>query len=289
MQPNPSSPSAILLLSCPDRPGIVAALARFIADHAGNILSFDQYVDHDDNVFFARIEWTLASFDIPAADFPAAFAPLAETFTIKWQLHTTERPPRVAILVSKQAHCLYDILSRVQSGEWNIQPVLVLSNHEDLRPLAERHDLPFHCIPVTAATKAEQEPKQIALLQTVQPDLVVLARYMQILSPDFIRAFPMRIINIHHSFLPAFAGAKPYHAAHNRGVKIIGATAHYATENLDEGPIIEQDVIRVSHRGSIADWTRWGADLEKIVLARAIYHHIHHDILVYKNRTIVFG
>ena len=280
--------SAILLLSCPDQPGIIAALANFIAERHGNILAFDQYVDHEDNVFFARMEWDLDTFSVPPEDFPAAFAPLAARFSARWQLHTTLRRPRIAILVSKQAHCLYDILYRTESGEWDADPVLVLSNHDTLRPLVERHGLPFRCIPVTAATKAAQEPLQIAALREVRPDLVILARYMQILSPDFINAFPLRIINIHHSFLPAFAGARPYYAAHARGVKIIGATAHYATENLDEGPIIAQDVTPVSHRGTPADWTRLGADLEKIVLARAVSLHLSHRILVYKNRTIIF-
>lgn len=282
-------PSAVLLLSCPDRQGIVAALSAFLSAHHGNILSFDQYVDHDEDIFFARIEWALDTFDIPLADFPSAFTPLAIEFQIQYNLHDTTRRPRIAILVSKQSHCLYDILSRIESGEWPCDPVLVLSNHDTLRPLVERHNLPFHHIPLTAETKDVQEPRQIELLQSNRIDLVILARYMQILSPAFIRAFPMRIINIHHSFLPAFAGARPYQAAHARGVKIIGATAHYATENLDEGPIIEQDVVRVSHRGTIADWTRLGADLEKIVLARAVRHHLLHHILVHGRRTIVFG
>ena len=280
--------SAILLLSCPDRPGIIAALATFVAARGGNILAFDQYVDHEDNVFFARMEWDLDTFAVPPEDFPEAFAPLATRFSARWQLHTTLRRPRIAILVSKQAHCLYDILYRMESGEWQADPVLVLSNHDTLQPLVERHGLPFRCIPVTAATKATQEPLQITALREASPDLVILARYMQILSPDFINAFPLRIINIHHSFLPAFAGARPYYAAHARGVKIIGATAHYATENLDEGPIIAQDVTPVSHRGTPADWTRLGADLEKIVLARAVSLHLSHRILVYKNRTIIF-
>lgn len=281
--------SAILLLSCPDRPGIIAALATFVAARGGNILAFDQYVDHEDNVFFARMEWDLDTFAVAPEDFPEAFAPLATRFSARWQLHTTLHRPRIAILVSKQAHCLYDILYRMESGEWQADPVLVLSNHDTLRPLVERHGLPFRCIPVTAATKATQEPLQIAALREARPDLVILARYMQILSPDFINAFPLRIINIHHSFLPAFAGAKPYAAACRRGVKLIGATAHYVTEHLDEGPIIEQDVVRVSHRGTVADWTRLGADLEKIVLARAVRHHLLHHILVHGRRTIIFG
>ena len=289
MTPDAHQPSAVLLLSCPDHPGIIAHLSTFLADHHGNIVSFDQYVDHDESIFFARVEWTLDTFDIPLSGFSAAFMPIALAHEIQYTLHDTTRRPRIAILVSKQAHCLYEILSRVESGEWPCEPALVLSNHDTLRPLAERHNLPFHHIPLDAATRDLQEPKQIDLLQREHIDLVILARYMQILSPDFIRAFPMRIINIHHSFLPAFAGARPYKAAHDRGVKIIGATAHYATENLDEGPIIEQDVVRVSHRGTVADWTRLGADLEKIVLARAVRHHLLHHILIHGRRTIVFG
>lgn len=282
-------PTAILLVSCPDRRGIVAALSAFVAQNHGNIIALDQYVDVEESAFFARMEWELEGFAFPLGEFPARFAPVAEPFRIAWSLHRSDRRARMAVMVSKQAHCLYDVLARCESGEWPVDVALVLSNHEDHRGLVERHGLPFHCIPVAAAAKAEAEARQIALLQNAGVDFVVLARYMQILSPAFVRAFPMRILNIHHSFLPAFAGANPYRAAHDRGVKIVGATAHYVTEQLDEGPIVEQDVIRVSHRQSVDDLVRLGRDLEKIVLSRAIYAHLHHRVLVYKNRTVVFS
>jgi len=282
-------PTAILLVSCPDQRGIVAALSAFILEHNGNIIALDQYVDTADSVFFARMEWELDGFDIPLDAFAEHFAPIAEPRQIEWNLHRSDKPLRIAVMVSKQAHCLYDILARYESGEWPVEIALVLSNHDDHRKLVERHDIPFHHIPVTAATRVETEPKQIALLKEAGVDFVVLARYMQILSPAFVEAFPMKILNIHHSFLPAFAGARPYQAAHDRGVKIIGATAHYVTANLDEGPIIEQDVMPVSHKQSVDDLVRLGRDLEKIVLAHAIYWHLQHRLLVYKNRTVVFN
>ena len=283
------NPTAILLVSCPDQRGIVAALSTFITQHNGNIIALDQYVDVEEAVFFARMEWELGGFAFPLDRFAAQFEPIARPRRIEWTLHRSDQRLRMAVMVSKQAHCLYDVLARYESGEWPVDIALVLSNHEDHRGLVERHGLPFHCIPVTSATKAEAEARQIALLQKAQVDFIVLARYMQILGPAFVQAFPMRILNIHHSFLPAFAGANPYRAAHDRGVKIIGATAHYVTEKLDEGPIIEQDVIRVSHRQGVDDLVRLGRDLEKIVLSRAIYAHLHHRILVYKNRTVVFS
>ncbi len=284
-----SAPTAILLVSCPDQRGIVAALSSFITRNDGNIIALDQYVDVEEGAFFARMEWELAGFAVPLDQFAARFAAVADPLRIRWTLHRSDHRLRMAVLVSKQAHCLYDILARCESGEWPVELALVLSNHEDHRGLVERHGLPFHCIPVAAATKAEAEARQIDLLRRNRVDFVVLARYMQILSPAFVQAFPMRIINIHHSFLPAFAGANPYRAAHDRGVKIVGATAHYVTEKLDEGPIIEQDVIRVSHRQGVDDLVRLGRDLEKIVLSRAIYEHLHHRVLVYKNRTVVFA
>ena len=284
-----SAPTAILLVSCPDQRGIVAALSSFITRNDGNIIALDQYVDVEEGAFFARMEWELAGFAVPLDQFAARFAAVADPLRIQWTLHRSDHRLRMAVLVSKQAHCLYDILARCESGEWPVDLALVLSNHEDHRGLVERHGLPFHCIPVAAATKAEAEARQIDLLRRNRVDFVVLARYMQILSPAFVQAFPMRILNIHHSFLPAFAGANPYRAAHERGVKIIGATAHYVTEKLDEGPIIEQDVIRVSHRQGVDDLVRLGRDLEKIVLSRAIYWHLTHRLLVYKNRTVVFN
>ena len=281
--------TAILLVSCPDQRGIVAALSTFITRHNGNIIALDQYVDTEDGVFFARMEWELDGFAFPLDRFAAEFAPVADPRRIAWTLHRSDKPLRMAVMVSKQAHCLYDILARYESGEWPVEIAFVLSNHEDHRGLVERHGLPFHHIPVPADGKARAEAAQIALLQKAGVDVIVLARYMQILSPAFVQAFPMRILNIHHSFLPAFAGANPYRAAHDRGVKIIGATAHFVTEKLDEGPIIEQDVIRVSHRQGVDDLVRLGRDLEKIVLARAIYAQLHHRLLVYKNRTVVFS
>jgi len=284
-----SAPTAILLVSCPAQRGIVAALSSFITRNDGNIIALDQYVDVEEGAFFARMEWELAGFAVPLDQFAARFAAVADPLRIRWTLHRSDHRLRMAVLVSKQAHCLYDILARCESGEWPVELALVLSNHEDHRGLVERHGLPFHCIPVAAATKAEAEARQIDLLRRNRVDFVVLARYMQILSPAFVQAFPMRIINIHHSFLPAFAGANPYRAAHDRGVKIVGATAHYVTEKLDEGPIIEQDVIRVSHRQGVDDLVRLGRDLEKIVLSRAIYEHLHHRVLVYKDRTVVFA
>lgn len=284
-----SKPTAILLVSCPDQRGIVAALSTFITQHNGNILALDQYVDTEDAVFFARMEWELDGFAFPLDQFAAHFEPVARPRQIEWTLHRSDKPLRMAVLVSKQAHCLYDILARYESGEWPVEIALVLSNHDDHRGLVERHGVPFHHIPVAAADKAAAEAKQVALLKNAGVDFIVLARYMQILSPAFVQAFPMRILNIHHSFLPAFAGANPYRAAHDRGVKIVGATAHYVTEKLDEGPIIEQDVIRVSHRQGVDDLVRLGRDLEKIVLSRAIYWQLHHRLLVYKNRTVVFN
>ncbi len=285
----PSSPTAILLVACPDQRGIVAALAGFIAAHNGNIIALDQYVDAAESAFFARMEWELAGFGVPLDQFAAYFQPLAGPRRIAWRLHRSDQRLRMAVLVSKQVHCLYDILARGESGEWPADLALVVSNHPDHRGIVERHGLPFHHVPVPAGDKAQAEARQIALLKEAGVDFVVLARYMQILGPAFVQAFPMRILNIHHSFLPAFAGARPYQAAHDRGVKIVGATAHYVTEKLDEGPIIEQDVIRVSHRQGVDDLVRLGRDLEKIVLSRAIYWHVHHRILVYKNRTVVFS
>ncbi|MDR0993298.1 MAG: formyltetrahydrofolate deformylase [Verrucomicrobiota bacterium] len=285
----PSPITAILLISCPDRHGIVAALSSFITRQNGNIVALDQYVDPVDGVFFARMEWEVEGFAIPTENFAREFNALAEPFDITWSLHRSDQRLRMGLMFSRQLHCLYDILARYESGEWPVDIAVAVSNHNDHRGLVERFGIPFHHLPVTAEDKARTEPKQIAVMQQAGVDFIVLARYMQILSPAFIQAFPMRIINIHHSFLPAFAGARPYHAAHNRGVKIIGATAHYATESLDEGPIIEQDVNRVSHRQGVDDLIRIGRDLEKIVLSRAIYGHLHHRILVYKNRTVVFN
>lgn len=285
----PPSATAILLVSCPDQHGIVAALSAFITGHNGNIIALDQYVDTVDGVFFARMEWDMQGFALPLDHFDTAFASIADSHQMEWRLHQSATRPRMAVMVSRQGHCLYDILARTECGEWPADIACVLSNHADHASLVERHGIPFHHIPMPPNGKAEAEQQQLQLLRTAHIDFIVLARYMQILSPEFVTAFPCRILNIHHSFLPAFAGARPYQAAYDRGVKIIGATAHYVTAALDEGPIIEQDVIRVSHRQGVEDLIRLGRDLEKIVLSRAIYAHLTHRILTYKNRTVVFN
>ncbi len=282
--------TATLLMHCPDRPGLVAAVTRFLADNGANIIDLDQHVDRSEGVFFMRVKWELESFALNPESFGESFAPeIAQPFAATWQLHSDDRPLRMAIFVSKMSHCLYDLLSRWQSGEWPVEIPLIISNHETLRPVAEQFGVPFKHFPITAKNKAEQEAQEIELLQANDIDLVVLARYMQIVSPQLIKAYPQRIINIHHSFLPAFAGAKPYHAAHARGVKIIGATSHYVTEELDAGPIIEQDVTRITHRDSVGELVRKGQDLEKLVLARGVWAHIQRQTLVYRNRTIVFS
>ncbi|MEX0386643.1 formyltetrahydrofolate deformylase [Spiribacter onubensis] len=286
----PGAQTATLLMHCPDRPGVVAAVTRFLAGHGANIIDLDQHVDRAEGVFFMRVKWELDGFGLDTAGFGAAFeTAIANDFRATWQLHDDARPLRMALFVSRMSHCLYDLLSRWQSGEWPVEIPLIISNHDTLRPVAEQFGLPFHCFPITPETKAEQEAREIALLEENGIDLVILARYMQIVSPRLIEAFPQRIINIHHSFLPAFAGARPYHAAHARGVKIIGATSHYVTEDLDAGPIIEQDVTRITHRDSVGELVRKGQDLEKLVLARGVWAHIQRQTLVYRNRTIVFS
>jgi formyltetrahydrofolate deformylase len=281
--------SATLLISCADRKGLVAGVTDFIARHDGNILHLDQHVDAQENVFFMRVEWDLANFSIPAEGIAAAFQPIADGFDMTYGLHFSWDVPRMAIFVSKESHCLYDILSRCQSGEWRVDVPLIVSNHSELASVAEQFKIPFHLVTVTKDNKTEAEAAQIALLEGHQVDFIVLARYMQILSDDFVTHYPNRIINIHHSFLPAFAGAKPYHRAHGRGVKIIGATSHYVTAELDTGPIIEQDVIRVNHKDSVEDLVYKGKDVEKLVLSRAIRYHLNHQVLVYNNKTVVFG
>jgi len=280
--------TAILLIHCPDQRGIVAALAGFIASENGNILHLDQHVDTEQNVFFARVEWALDGFRIPRERLGEAVEQLAGPRRMNWQLFFSDRRPRLAIFVSKQSHCLYDLLARHEAGELDADIPMIVSNHPDLRPAAERFGIPFRVVSVTPGERAAVEEQATRLLESAGVDTVVLARYMQILSGDFVRRYPDQIINIHHSFLPAFPGAKPYHSAHARGVKIIGATAHYVTETLDEGPIIEQDVVRVSHRQTVGDLVRQGQDLEKVVLARAVRWHIEKRILVYHNKTVVF-
>ncbi len=281
--------SATILLSCPDCEGIVFNVSKFVSEHQGNIIDLEEHVDRAVGVLLMRVEWDLARFDLEDEQITEAFSPLAERFQMKWTLHFSNKVPRMAIFVSKAPHCLYDILARFQSKEWNVEIPLIVSNHEDLRPVAESFGIDYHVLPITKATKQAQEARQIALLNEHEVDFVVLARYMQILSRDFVSAFSNRIINIHHSFLPAFPGAKPYHSAFKRGVKIIGATSHYVTSELDAGPIIEQDITRITHGDSVEDLIRKGKDLEKVVLARAIWHHLQHRILVYENRTVVLS
>ncbi len=284
------SKSATLLVHCPDQPGIVVAITDFIFRNAGNILFLDQHVDREQQAFFLRVEWDLEHFAIETGDIGSEFAgQVGDRFGMRWQLYFSDEVPRMAVFVSKLPHCFHDILARYESGEWRVEIPLIISNHPDLREPAERLGIDFHHLPVTPENRREQEDRQLALLRQYEIDFVVLARYMQILGERFIEQYPERIINIHHSFLPAFPGSRPYHSAHERGVKIIGATSHYVTAELDAGPIIEQDVVHVSHKDSVQDMVRVGLDLEKIVLARAVWHQLHRDVLVYRNRTVIFA
>ena len=280
--------TATLLIHCPDQSGIVHAVTGFIFSYQGNILYLDQHVDRDVNVFFMRVEWELDSFGLPKELISGAFKPLAEQRKMTWSLHFSTERKRVALFVTKEGHCLYDLLSRHEAGELAVEIPLIVANHETLKPAAERFGIPFVHLPVTAQNKREVEDTHLKLLEDHGVDTVVLARYMQIISPRFIENYTNRILNIHHSFLPAFAGAKPYHQAHQRGVKLIGATSHYVTADLDQGPIIHQDVIRVSHKDEVADLIRLGKDLEKIVLSKALFLHAGHKVLVYANKTVVF-
>ncbi len=282
------SATATLLLSCPDQQGLVAKLASFIYSNGGNIIQADQHTDFSAGLFLTRIEWQLEGFNLPRGVIEAAFGAIAGPMNADWQIHFSDVVPRIAIWVSKQDHCLLDLLWRQKAGELNATVPLIISNHLELQPIAQQFGIEYLHLPITKETKAEQEAKQLEILADRRIDLVVLAKYMQVLSSDFVKTFP-RVINIHHSFLPAFAGANPYQRAYERGVKIIGATAHYATPDLDEGPIIEQDVIRVSHRDDVADLIRKGKDLERMVLARGVRSHLQHRVLVYGNRTVVFG
>ncbi|MES2406210.1 MAG: formyltetrahydrofolate deformylase [Pseudomonadota bacterium] len=280
--------TAILLISCPDQRGLVAAIADFLYQHHANILHADQHQDAELKLFLMRVEWDLAGFDLAPNDFELQFAPLAERFQMQWRLAHSAYRPKLAIFVSRYDHCLADLLYRYQAGELHCEIPLILSNHLDTQWLAEAYRVPFQHINVSAEDKLDAEKTQLALLRHHHVDFIVLARYMQVLSADFIRHYPNRIINIHHSFLPAFHGARPYHRAFERGVKLIGATSHYVTEVLDDGPIIEQDVARISHRDSLEDLIRRGADLEKIVLSRAVRLHIENRVLLYANKTVVF-
>ena len=280
--------TAVLLVSCPDRPGIVATVAAFVAEHGGNIVDLQQHTDHTDGAFFQRVELELAGVDVPPGDLGPAFAAIAERFAMTWDLHLPGERPRVALLASREAHCLHDLLTRWRTGELAVDVPVVASNHADHAELAAWYGVPYAHLPIVDGDKPAQEAQLQARLVEDRIDLVVLARYMQILSPALCAAWPNRIINIHHSFLPAFQGARPYHQAHERGVKVIGVTAHYATAELDEGPIIDQDVLRVSHRDDVEDLRRKGRDLEVAVLARAVRAHVEHRVLVYGRRTVVF-
>jgi formyltetrahydrofolate deformylase len=278
--------TATLLITCPDRPGLVAAVATFLANRDANIVHADQHVDRLGEVFVQRVEFTADGHDL--ASLRADFAEVARRHDMTWRLHTSDDRPRVAILASREPHCLVDLLGRWAAGSLPGSPELVISNHPDHAGIVGHYGLPYHHLPVTADTKAEQEAAMLELLAESSVDLVILARYMQILSPRVVDAYPGRIINIHHSFLPAFAGGRPYHQAHDRGVKVIGATAHYVTADLDEGPIIDQDVTRVSHRDTVDDLIRKGQDLEKVVLARAVRLHLGRRVLVVGTKTVVF-
>jgi formyltetrahydrofolate deformylase len=280
--------TAILLIDCPDRKGIVAAVAEFLYRHNANILHADQHQDAERGLFLMRVEWDLAGFDLSLEDCTRQFALIAEPFQMRWRVEQSASPPRVALFVSKYDHCLVDLLYRRQSGELVCDIPLIISNHPDAEHWAAFYGVPFFHVPVETGHKAEAEGRQLALLEEHRIDLIVLARYMQVLSADFVARWPQRIINVHHSFLPSFSGARPYHRAFERGVKLIGATSHYVTPDLDEGPIIEQDVVRVSHRDGLEDLIQKGRDLEKVVLARAVRWHIDHRILVYRCKTVVF-
>ena len=285
--------SAILLISCPDRKGEVATIADFVFRHGGNILHADEHADEESGLFLMRVEFDPKDFDIDlsqkdVADFSAHFSPIAEAFHMKWRLAQSSQRPRMIILVSKYDHCLVDLLYRHKSGELACDIPLIISNHADNQTIADFYKIPYAMVPVTKDNKSAAEAKIQTLIDEQKPNFLVLARYMQILSNDFVNRYPQRIINIHHSFLPAFVGARPYHQAFERGVKLIGATSHYVTEVLDDGPIIEQDVVRVSHRDTVDDLIRKGRDLEKVVLSRAVRWHVENRVLVYGNKTVVF-
>jgi formyltetrahydrofolate deformylase len=280
--------SAILLISCPDRKGEVATIADFIYRHNGNILHADEHGDHESGLFLMRVEFDPKEFDIDLADFSRHFSPVAETFGMKWRMAQSSYRPRMIIFVSKYDHCLVDLLYRHKSGELACDIPLIISNHPDNQAIADFFGIPYRIISVTKDNRTQAEQQIHALVDEHQPDFMVLARYMQILSNEFVKRYPQRIINIHHSFLPAFVGARPYHQAFERGVKLIGATSHYVTEVLDDGPIIEQDVVRVSHRDTVEDLIRKGRDLEKVVLSRAVRAHVENRVLVYGGKTVVF-
>ncbi|WP_028282692.1 formyltetrahydrofolate deformylase [Olleya marilimosa] len=279
-----------ILIHCNDQPGIIANVTNFIANNNGNIIYIDQHVDREQNIFFMRLESEFEHNTFNTEAFKVSFKQkLADCFKMKWRIYSTEMKPKMALFVSKYDHCLYDILGRYNSGELDVDIPFIISNHDTLRPIADSFNIPFYHIPVTKDTKAKAEDQQLDLCKKHGVNFIVLARYMQIVSNKIIRQYPNKVINIHHSFLPAFVGAKPYHSAYKRGVKIIGATSHYVTEDLDAGPIIEQDVARVSHTHAINDLIAKGRDLEKIVLANAIKLHIKRKVMVFNNKTVVFS
>ena len=287
------NPSAILLISCPDRKGEVATIADFVYRHGGNILHADEHADEESGLFLMRVEFDPKDFDIDLsqkdlADFGQHFSPIAKDFKMQWRLAQSSQRPRMIILVSKYDHCLVDLLYRHKSGELACDIPLIISNHADNQAIADFYKIPYAIVPVSKENKDQAEQQIHSLIGNHNPDFIVLARYMQILSNDFVNRYPQRIINIHHSFLPAFVGARPYHQAFERGVKLIGATSHYVTEVLDDGPIIEQDVVRVSHRDTVEDLIRKGRDLEKVVLSRAVRWHVENRVLLYGNKTVVF-
>lgn len=284
--------TAILLLHCPDKQGIITEITKFITDNNGNIIYLDQYVDHVEEHFFMRVEWTLENFLVPAEKLEEYIRTLyAQRYDMQFSLYFNNVRPRMALFVSKMNHCLYDLLARYQAGELNVDIPCIVSNHEDLRPVAEQFGIPYYVWKIEKdwSNKREVEQAEMELLKEKRVTFIVLARYMQIISDEMIKAYPNKIINIHHSFLPAFIGAKPYHQAYQRGVKIIGATSHYVTANLDAGPIIEQDVVRITHKDTPETLVLKGKDLEKIVLSRAVKKHVERKILTYKNKTIIFS
>lgn len=281
--------SAVLLISCPDRKGLVATVSDFIFTHGGNILHTDEHTDAESAWFLMRVEFDPSTFDLPLSDVGKHFGPIAQKFDMEWRLAQPGERKKMVVMVSKYDHCLVDLLYRHRIGELNCDIPLVISNHADNRPIADFYQIPFVVVPVTKDNKRAAEQKQITLIREYKADFIVLARYMQVLSNEFVATFPHRVINIHHSFLPAFVGAKPYHQAFQRGVKLIGATSHYVTEVLDDGPIIEQDVVRISHRDSVEDLIQKGRDLEKVVLSHAVRWHIDDRVLLYGDRkTVVF-
>lgn len=281
--------SAILLVYCADRKGLIASVTEFIYRSNGNIIRLDQHVDSKKRIFFMRAEWDLNNTNLPVEELGVHFqAEIAEKFGMQWKLYFSDETPRIAVFVSKLSHCLYDILSRYQAKEWDVEIPLIISNHNNLETVAKGFGIDYYVFPITKTNKRSQEQKQLALLKEHNIETIVLARYMQIMTNEFVKNYPNRIINIHHSFLPAFPGAQPYHSAYERGVKIIGATSHYVTSELDARPIIEQDIVNISHKDTVMDLIRKGRDLEKVVLARTIWHHLRRKVLVHDNRTIVF-